>query len=121
MSKGFNWKNYKKPEHKFHAVRSEMDGIKFDSRMALEFYRVQKLDPDVLHIDTHVSLTLPCGIKYRVDFLIWYKDNRIRPVEVKGVIESDFRIKWKQFNLSHPLAPLEVIQKKGKQWIQLEP
>ena|SRR5215204_1360182 len=121
MTKKFNWKNFGEKKSKFNAVKCESDGIKFDSKMEMEFYHQLKLDPEVEHIDFHVGLMLPGGVKYRVDFIAWYRDGRIRPVEVKGSVESDFRIKWKLFNQFHPLAPLEVIKKKGKQWITMEP
>lgn len=115
---------------KFNARRCEMDGIRFDSFAEREFYALLKADKGVLHVDVHPTLTLPGGIRYKPDFLVWrapmdihdgYLTIRasVHVYEVKGAITQDFRRMRKLFDATHPLAPLKVIQKRGRAWVEI--
>ena len=109
------FKKIKKPS-KYHAVRTELDGIKFDSKAELEMYRLLKSDPKNHHIDVHPKVTLPGGIKLSVDFLVWKKDGSAEAVEVKGFSTQDFKTKRKLFDQFHPLAPLKVLKLNRSRW-----
>ena len=86
--------------NKFRAVKVVLEGITFDSKAEAEMYQLQKADPAVKHIDVHPTLTLPGGIRYKPDFLIWKNDSAARPtvIEVKGVVTQDFRRMRKLFD-----------------------
>jgi hypothetical protein len=108
---------------KFNARRCEMDGIKFDSLAEREFYALLKADKGVLHVDVHPTLTLPGGVRYKVDFVAYLRDEEgqqgVIAYEVKGAMTPDFRIKRKLFDQFHPLAPLKVYRKRGKAWVEI--
>jgi len=130
---------------KYNAVRCEIDGHKFDSKIEAEYYRELKADPTVLHVDVHPTVTLAGGVRFRPDFLVWrgtLEGNRqlhrfevapgmfevvpepwdksfkgyLEVIEIKGVITPDFRTKRKLFDQFHPLAPLKVFRKTRKGW-----
>lgn len=110
--------------NKFNAKRVEYDGIKFDSLAECEFYKLLKLDKNVVHIDCHVPVTLPGGIRLNIDFIV-YKVERdkhlVEAYEVKGVEQQSFKRLRKQFDQIHPLAPLKVFKYiySSKKWVNL--
>ena len=42
------------------------------------------------------------AIKYRADFMVHYKDDSVRVIDVKGQKTADFKIKEKMFNYMYP-------------------
>ena len=106
-------------KHKFNAIPKVVDGIRFDSTAEAEFYSALKSDPSVFHVDCHVPLTLSAGLRLNVDFLVYRKDEFVEAIEVKGKETSEFKRMRKLFDATHPLAPLKVFQKKGKQWVNI--
>lgn len=103
-----------KKENKFHAVSSVHNGIRFDSKAERIFYEeTWKMDPTVTHIDCHVKITLPGGIRYELDFIVW-RGKVPEAVEVKGKETTDFRRMRKLFDAFHPLSPMKVIRKLRK-------
>ncbi len=117
--------------NKFNAKRCQEDGIKFDSMAERDFYLEAKVDPETVHIDCHVPVTLPAGVRYRIDFVVWKKTFCMThdasdacapapfPTEIKGVIMSSFRIVRKLFDSVHPMRPLRVIRRQGKRWVEV--
>jgi len=101
---------------KYGAVRVETDGVKFASKSEEAFYQMLKLDPAVLHIDCHVPVTLPGGVRYALDFLVWKKDGPPEAIEVKGFVTQGFRIQRKLFDQFHPLSPLRVFKRMRGKW-----
>lgn len=111
-------------KHKFNAIPKVVDGIRFDSTAEAEFYSVLKSDPSVFHVDCHVPLTLSAGLRLNVDFLVYFFNKEtdyhwVEAIEVKGKETSEFKRMRKLFDATHPLAPLKVFQKKGKQWVNI--
>lgn len=105
-------------KNKFNAKRCSQDGINFDSLAERDWYNEIKKDPELIHIDTHVFVTLPGGVRWKVDFIAYFKEKTI-VYEVKGKQSTDFKNKRKLFDQFHPLAPVQVWGKRGKQWIQM--
>ncbi len=101
---------------KYKAIRCEYDGHKFDSKMEAEYYKILMADPDVMHVDVHVPLTLKNGVKLNMDFVVWKNDYSVEAHEVKGVMTQDFKTKRKFFDAIHPLAPMIVLTKKNNKW-----
>ncbi|HCU25453.1 MAG TPA: hypothetical protein DF383_10590 [Deltaproteobacteria bacterium] len=139
MSERMSLEEFKKRElslrkrSKFNAVRCEIDGHIFDSKMEAEYYLLLKSDPEVFYIDVHPIISLPGANRYKLDFIAYrgIPDpgphipgfrvmgrllTQIEPVDVKGVIKPEFRIKRKLFDQYHPLAPLVVPTKTRKGW-----
>lgn len=121
--------------NKYNARKTEIDGIKFDSLAEGEMYQLLKRDPEVRHIDCHVPVTLPGGVRLNIDFIVHkfghmakttrleqngeithFHDWQIEAIEVKGKATPDFKTKRKLFDQFHPLAPLKVYRKTGKRW-----
>lgn len=100
---------------KYRAKITEIDGIKFRSQIEGAYYKrllLLKRAGKITHFDLHPIFTLTDTVKYQADFTIYYPDNTIEVVDVKGFSTTDFKIKRKLFNEFHPLRPLIVI--KGK-------
>lgn len=115
-----NWKSL----NKYNAKKVNQDGITFDSKAEHEMYQLLKADRDTLHIDCHVPVTLPGGLRFNIDFVVYKKTEndtgRIEAIEVKGHPTQDFKRMLKLFNETHPLAPLQVFRKVGSRWINLD-
>ena len=108
---------------KYKAVPTVVDGIRFASIAESEMYKLLKADKETRHIDCHVPVTLPGGIRFSVDFIRWYwhgpNDSlglKAEAVEVKGFSTQDFKTKRRLFDQFHPLSPLQVFRKNGKNW-----
>lgn len=109
-----------KPRKRIEAKRTTIDGINFDSLTESEMYKMLKLDPEVAHIDCHVVLTLAGGVRLNVDFIVYYKNNDIEVVEVKGFVRKDFKRLRQLFDETHPLGPMRVVKKDGKKgWVEI--
>lgn len=111
-----------KGKNKYGAMKCEADGIKFDSKAEREYYLLLKADKEVVHIDVHPIITLPGGIRYKPDFLVYQRLENLRWAqfhEVKGIVKPEFKRLRKLFDATHPLAPMVVVRKtkKGWEWI----
>lgn len=96
------------------------DGVRFDSKAESEFFDylcLLKKQGEIVHIDLQVTFTLPGHVKYRCDFLVYWKDGKITVYDVKGMMTSDFKLKKKLFDSTHPLQPLVVVRKTGRKGI----
>jgi hypothetical protein len=112
-----------KPRKRIEAKRTTIDGINFDSLTEGDFFRYLKLNPEVVHIDCHVPVTLPGGIRLNVDFIVYYKTSEgdyIQAIEIKGFVKEDFKRLRQLFDETHPLGPMLVLKKDGKKgWIEI--
>lgn len=122
--------DYKKliGKSKYNAKKCSIDGISFDSLAEGDFYRLLIADELTSHVDCHVALTLPGGVRYKIDFLLWKKsycnihdknDSCVtvpEAIEIKGMSTESFKIKRKLFDAFHPLKPLNVYKRVGKRW-----
>ncbi len=112
--------------NKYHAISVTIDGIRFDSKSEAEMYQLLKADVATLHIDCHVPVTLPGGLRFSIDFLVWKKTvsvgetgeevGHVEAIEVKGFATQDFKRMRKLFDETHPLSPLIVFKKSGGRW-----
>lgn len=85
--------------NKYNAVKTVVDGIKFDSKMEAKYYEKLKAD-GVKILDTQPKVYLTkARILYKVDFLI-EEDGVPVWVEVKGQALPVFKLKkrlWKHY------------------------
>lgn len=101
--------------NKFHAKKTEVDGITFDSKREADFYCQLKIlqragevksfsmqVPFVL-IPTfkHLGKTIR-GVKYIADFVVKYADGHEEVVDVKGMKTKDYIIKQKMLLSKYP-------------------
>ena len=112
----------KAKKSKYHAVPVDWDGIRFDSTAEAAYYgqlRLRLKAGEIAHVDVHPVVSLPGGVRWKLDFLVWPADSSAPYyVDVKGVVTQDFRTKRKLFEGCHP-ARLLVVKKAGKGWEEL--
>jgi anaerobic selenocysteine-containing dehydrogenase len=116
---------------KYHAKRTEIDGITFDSMAEGEYYRHLKKQQEegkikAFYIQPEFLLQEAFeknGKKYRkiqyvADFKIVYPNEDIEIIDVKGYETADFKIKRKLFEKKYPykLTLMKYVKKYGG-WI----
>jgi len=98
--------------HKFNAIKTERDGIKFDSKLEARYYETLKLRQkagDVLFFLRQVPFHLPGGVVYRVDFVEFLACGLVRFVDTKGMETKDFVMKKKMVEDLYPVE-IEVVK-----------
>jgi hypothetical protein len=97
--------------HKFNAIRTELNGIKFSSKKEANYYgsllQLQK-NGEVLFFLQQIPFKLPGGITYRCDFEVFYADGHVEFVEVKGFMTQEAKIKLAQVEEIYNI-PIKVI------------
>lgn len=103
-----------KSAHKYGAIATEVDGIRFDSKAEATYYRELKLrekgrDISELRLQTRWPLHVN-GVEigaYVSDF-DFKEDGRLMVVDVKGVKTPLYRWKKKHFQLQYGMSITEV-------------
>jgi len=98
--------------HKFGAVRTERDGIKFASKKEAAYYdqlTLLKQVGEVLFFLRQIPFHLPGGVRYVCDFAVFYADGRVEFVDVKGMQTPEFKAKKKMVESVY--APVEIVLK----------
>jgi len=99
---------YKIHRHKFNAVRTEYDGIKFDSKKEGKYYLELKNKVRagiVLFYLRQVPFQLPGSTTYRIDFMEFHADGTVHFIDVKGMQTKEFILKKK---IVEALYPVEI-------------
>ena len=94
----------KKLRHKFGAIRSEEDGIKFASLLEKKYYKTLKMRQqagDLLFFLRQVPLHLPGNVRYVIDFVEFIAPKNgdqgdVIFTEVKGYMTEIAKLKIKQ-------------------------
>lgn len=79
--------------HKYQAIRTECDGIKFSSKKEAAYYQklmMVKKSGDLLFFLRQVPFHLPGKIRYIVDFVEFWSGGEVRFVDVKGLKTSAY-------------------------------
>ena len=100
-------------KHKYSAQKTELDGIKFDSKLEANYYQHLKLlimAKEVVFFLRQTPFHLVGGIVYRVDFQVFYTDGTIGFIDVKGFETKEFIAKKKQVEATYPVT-IEVVKK----------
>ena len=100
---------------KYHARKTEVDGIVFDSKKEAEYYCQLKFFLKagyITQIERQVAYELQPAfrhegraeraIKYLADFRVTYKDGHVEVVDVKGVRTEAYKLKRKLLLFKHP-------------------
>ena len=85
--------------HKFKAVPTEVDGIRFASKKEAQYYGELKLRQAaglVLFFLRQVPFHLPGNIRYVCDFAEFMADGEVRFTDVKGYKTDMYKLKVKQ-------------------------
>lgn len=97
--------------HKFNAKKTELDGIRFDSKKEARYYQELKLRQkagEVLFFLRQVPFHLPGGVKYKLDFMEFLADGTVVLTDVKGYATKDYKMKKKMVESIYPVEILEV-------------
>jgi hypothetical protein len=97
--------------HKYRAIRTELDGIKFDSKKEGAYYlrlkdRVEA--GEVVFFLRQSPIHLPGGVKYVVDFLEFHADGTVHFVDVKGMQTEVFKAKKRMVESLYPIE-IEIV------------
>ncbi|HEX9973154.1 MAG TPA: DUF1064 domain-containing protein [bacterium] len=97
--------------HKFNAQKTELDGLRFDSKKEARYYQTLKLKVKagiVLFFLRQVPFDLPGNVKYRVDFQEFHADGTVHFVDVKGIKTDTYIMKKK---MVEDLYPIKIEEK----------
>lgn len=88
----------KRLRHKYSAIATECDSIRFDSRKEARYYRKLKTRQaagEIVVFLRQVPFYLPGGVRYVCDFQEFHADGSVHFVDVKGVETATFKAKKK--------------------------
>lgn len=98
-------------KHKYGAVKTDLDGIRFDSKKEAKYYQELKLRQmagEIVFFLRQVPFYLPGGVTYRVDFQEFHADGTVHFVDVKGMRTQSFIAKKKIVENLYPVEIEEV-------------
>lgn len=99
--------------HKYKAVKTVADGIRFDSKIEARYYEQLKLRQragEVVFFLRQVPLHLPGSVRYVVDFQEFHSDGSVHFVDVKGMETTEFKTKKRIVESIYPIT-IEVVKK----------
>ncbi len=102
---------FKIPKHKFHAKKTEVDEIRFDSKKEAKRFGELKLlqrAGEVLFFLSQVPFRLSGKTVYRLDFLVFWKDGEISFEDVKGYRTETYKLKKRQVEELYPIKITEI-------------
>lgn len=98
-------------KHKFRAIQTTCDGIKFPSKKEAARYNELKLLKqvgDVLFFLRQVPFHLPGDIKYVCDFMVFWTNGDITIEDVKGMKTEMYIMKKKMVENWYPIKITEI-------------
>lgn len=93
-------------QHKYLAVKQELDGIKFASKLEAQYYlKLKTLQQagEVVFFLMQVPFILPGNIRYRCDFQIFWTAGHVTFVDVKAIDTPVSINKIKQVEALYPV------------------
>ena len=97
---------------KYRNVKTEVDGITFDSRAEADRYcelRAAKRAGAIQGFGIQPSFVLEGSVRYRPDFIVCGDGGHIWVEDVKGVETQAFRLKRRLWEQRYPWLELRVI------------
>ena len=97
--------------HKFKAVPTVSDGIRFDSKKEARYYdelKLRMIGGEIVFFLRQVPFHLPGGVRYVVDFQEFHADGTVHFVDVKGMETAEFKMKKKIVEATYPIT-IEVV------------
>lgn len=128
-----------KSYNKYKNIKSEVDGIKFDSKLEMEYYLYLKAlqkDGIVTDFEIQKKFLLQEKTKYKgqaireinyiADFYVNYTDGHTEIIDIKGSkfnLDNVFKLKRKMLIYKYPDIDFRVISRRGKkgsyEWYEL--
>lgn len=102
-----------KIRHKFNAQPTTVDNKRFASKLEARYYHMLKNEMKtgkVLFFLQQVPFHLQSGIKYIVDFQVFYSDGTIAFIDTKGVETQTFLMKKKLVENEYPIK-ISIVKK----------
>lgn len=103
---------------KYHNVKVQVDGFRFDSVLEARTYAALKLLRDVTKevrfFLRQVPFHLPGSIIYRLDFQVHYTNGQVRHLDSKGVETKEFKLKKRLVEATYPVQIEQVRSEKGR-------
>ena len=93
-------------QHKYRAIPTVVDGIRFASKLQARLYGelvLQRDHGDVAYFLMQAPIHLPGGGKLVVDFLVVHRDGRVRYIDAKGVETAVFKAKRRVVEALYPI------------------
>jgi len=100
-------------KHKFGAIRSESEGIKFPSKLERNYFDKLKLmvkSGSLTMFLRQPKFDIGGGCTYSADFIEFYPDGTCRIVDCKGVLTKEFVMKKKIVESLYPIE-IEIVKK----------
>jgi hypothetical protein len=91
-----------------------MDGHNFPSLAEANYFKALQRMVQIGEIKfflRQVPLHLPAGIKLVIDFVLFYADEKVRFVDVKGMETNIWKLKKKQVEALYPIN-IEIVKTK---------
>lgn len=98
-------------KHKFRAVSSEVNKIRFASKKEAKHYNellLLKKSGEVLFFLRQVPFHLTGNIKYLCDFMVFWADGNVTIEDVKGMKTPMYILKKKQVEDLYPIKIIEI-------------
>ena len=99
-------------KHKYRAVATETDGIKFSSKKEARYYNQLKLRQaagEVVTFLRQVPFYLPGGVRYVCDFLEFRADGSTHFIDTKGMETASFKAKKRMVEQLFAPILIEVV------------
>lgn len=99
------------PKHKFNAQRTEVDGIKFDSKKEAKYYQgllLRQKAGEIIFFLRRIPFYLPGGVKYVCDFQEFRSDGTVHFIDTKGMKTPMYIAKKKMVEAIYPITIEEV-------------
>ena len=101
--------------HKYHAQRTEADGVKFASKSEAARYhylQAERAAGRLIFFLMQTRIDIP-GSTYRLDFLEFWADGRIVWLDVKGFETEAFKIKRRAIEAIYPFK-ITTARQRGR-------
>jgi ribosomal protein L27 len=98
-------------KHKFKAIATFLDGIKFASKKEAARYSQLKLlqqAGEIIFFLRQTPFYLPGNVKYVCDFVVFWQDGSITFEDVKGIKTPMYVLKKKQVESIYPIRINEI-------------
>lgn len=105
--------NFSKVRHKFKNKPVIDNGKRYASKLEYAYKNYLDLLKDqgeIFFYLTQVPIDLPGGVKYVVDFQVFYNDGTVKFIDTKGIETDMFKLKKKQVESLYPFE-IEIVKK----------
>lgn len=106
-----NFTDSKKRKSKYRANKASVDGHTFDSQKEADYYCELKLKLQAKEINgfcLQPTFILAPSLKYKADFIVFYKDGSTEVIDVKGFKTKEYIAKKKVFEDKFNLKITEI-------------